>query len=114
MHVRLSCVSIHCYIGQLTYGRECATVRISLSTIAVLYARKFLCTEVVIYKVKSEVCLFFSFQEQKQIVVCLVNQLIFVQYGRKVIPLQEAPILRSLVLFLNVEALQHIHATKEL
>jgi hypothetical protein len=52
--------------------------------------------------------------EQKHIFVCLVHQLIFIQYGRKLMPLQEAPILRSLFLRINVEAFQHIRATKEL
>jgi len=110
MHVWLSCFSIYCYVDQLTCGcgRECATLRISVSTTA----RRFLCTQVVIYKVKSEVCFLFSFQEQKYIVVCLVHQLIFIQYGRKLMPLQEAPILRSLFLLINVEAFQHIRATK--
>ena len=114
MHVRLICVSILCYDGQLTCGREYATVRISVSTIAVLYARRFLCTQVVIDTVKSEVCFLFSCQEQKEVVVCLVHKLIFIQYGRKVMPLKEAPILISLFFVINVEAFQHIHATKEL
>jgi len=64
--------------------------------------------------VKSEVSFLFTCQEQKQIVVFLVHQLIFIQYGRKVMPLQEAPTLRSLFFLINVEAFQHIRATKEL
>jgi hypothetical protein len=103
MYVWLSCVCIHCYIGQLTCGREWANVRISASTITVLYARRFLFTRVVIYTVKSEVCFLFSFQEQKQIVLCLVHQLIFIQYGRKLMPLKEAPILGFLFLLINME-----------
>jgi hypothetical protein len=84
-----------------------------VSTIAVLYARGFLCAQVVTYTVKSEVSFFFSCQEQKQI-VCLVHQLIFIQYGRKVMPLKEAPILRSFFFLTNVEAFQHIRGTKGL
>jgi hypothetical protein len=50
----------------------------------------------------------------RNIVVCLVHQLIFIQYGRQVMPLQEAPILRYLFILINVQALQHIRATEEL
>jgi hypothetical protein len=46
--------------------------------------------------------------------MCLVHQQIFIQYDRKVMPLKEAPILISLFFLINVEAFQHIHATKEL
>jgi hypothetical protein len=52
--------------------------------------------------------------EQKQIVVCLVHQLIFIQYSRKLRPLQEAPILISPFFLINVEVFQYIRATKEL
>jgi hypothetical protein len=37
MHVRFSCVCIHCYVRQLTCETVCVIVRISVSTVAVIH-----------------------------------------------------------------------------